>query len=159
MSHNWVFINSPHYRRFIERSRESRLVFWAAAAGLCGAAYLAAGVTMQLTNPDLDEEHSKDHSDQISKLPMHAQVGHRCLECVECVDVHAAAAVEAAWLSLSTSAATSRVGTHTIAPAVRSSDPSSPPQVAARRNREVLKAMITDVTTGKDQARYKSMLE
>jgi hypothetical protein len=75
MSHNWIFINSPYYRRFIERSRESRWVFWGATAGLFAVAVTAANVTMGLTNPGLDEEAGRDHSDQVSKLPMHTQVG------------------------------------------------------------------------------------
>lgn len=74
MSHNWVFINSAGYRRFIERSRESRWLFWGATAGLFGAAVLAANVTMEITNPGLDEEAGRDHSEQLAKLPMHTQV-------------------------------------------------------------------------------------
>ncbi|GBF93976.1 hypothetical protein Rsub_06225 [Raphidocelis subcapitata] len=73
MSHNWVFIKSPHYRRFIERSRENRWVFWGATAGLFAVAVTAANVTMELTNPGLDEEAARDHSDKLSKLPMHTQ--------------------------------------------------------------------------------------
>jgi hypothetical protein len=75
MSHNWIFIKSSGYRAFIERSRENRWVFWGATAGLFGVAIAAAQVTMGLTNPDLEEEATKDHSQQLAKLPMHAQVG------------------------------------------------------------------------------------
>lgn len=104
MAAHWIFINSPQYRRFIERSRESSLVFWGATAGLLGAAYLAANVTMGMTNPNSEEESSKDQGDLVSKLPMHAQV-------------------------------------------------------AARKNREHLKAMLHDVTSGQDKARYRAMLD
>jgi hypothetical protein len=81
MSHNWIFINSSAYRRFIERSRESRWVFWGATAGLFGAAFAAASVTMGLTNPDMEEQGAADRSDQVSKLPMHAQVRRAAAGC------------------------------------------------------------------------------
>lgn len=119
MSHNWIFINSPGYRRFIERSRDSRLVFWGATAGLLGAACLAADFTMRLTNPDLDELGGGGGSgdgaggaatpaaarpETLARMPLHAQL-------------------------------------------------------AARANREQLRAAMLDVQQGTDAARYRALLE
>lgn len=113
MSHNWIFINSSGYRRFIERSKESRLVFWGATAGLLGAACVAGDFAMRLTtHPDMQGDDSASggegpaaaRPEQLAKMPLHAQL-------------------------------------------------------VARTNRQHLRAMIDDVRTGKDDDRYKAMLE
>jgi len=129
-------------------------VFWGAAAGLFGVAVAGANLTMQLTNPDLEQEHMKDTSDQLSKLPMDVQVrwlGSAWMCCSlgagsgPLAFCHPAAAAAWVWCAL---AAQNHLPPHT-----------HQPKVAARRNREHLKAMIKDVASGKDGARYKSTLE
>jgi hypothetical protein len=74
MSAHWIFINSSAYRRFIERSRENRWLFWGATAGVLAVGVGAAQLTMGLTNPNMEEEGARDRKDELSKLPMHAQV-------------------------------------------------------------------------------------
>jgi hypothetical protein len=104
MSQNWIFINSPLYRRFIASSRERPWLFWGATAGLFGAAAATTSLVMGATNPNWQTEHERDVSAQVAKMPMHAQV-------------------------------------------------------QARHNREQLRAMIKDVTSGDDRARYRAMLD
>jgi hypothetical protein len=51
MSHHWIYINSPGYRRFIDASRRSPWLFAATAAALCCGAYQAAELASEATNP------------------------------------------------------------------------------------------------------------
>jgi hypothetical protein len=73
MAAHWIFINSAAYRRFVDASRGRPLLFWGATAGLFGAAALAAQAVMGLTNPNMEAEGARDRSEELARLPMHAQ--------------------------------------------------------------------------------------
>jgi hypothetical protein len=74
MSQNWIFINSPSYRRFIEVSKEKRWMLYAAAAAASGVSLFAGYVVVNATNPNFEEEGYKDKKTELAKLPMHSQV-------------------------------------------------------------------------------------
>lgn len=75
MSQHWIYINSPAYRRFVEASKENRWLLWGAALALGGVGWAAASTVSNLTNRDYEAEGYKSKNEELSKLPMHSQVG------------------------------------------------------------------------------------
>lgn len=76
MSQNWLYINSPRWRTFVAATRENRLLFWGSTGIACAAAALAATLTMNATNPNMEAEGYKDKSQELARLPLHTQVGY-----------------------------------------------------------------------------------
>lgn len=74
MSQNWIWINSPGYRRFIEASKEKRWMLYSASAVLAGVSLVAGYVVINATNPDYEAEGYKDKQEELAKLPYHSQV-------------------------------------------------------------------------------------
>lgn len=56
MSHHWIYINSPGYRRFIDASRRNPWLFAGTAAALFYGAYQAAEAVSEATNPGFREK-------------------------------------------------------------------------------------------------------
>lgn len=167
MSQHWIYINSPGYRRFVEATKSKRWLLWGTTLALGGLGTLAANVVMNTTNPNMAEEGYKSKDAELAKLPMHAQVHcdvfklkllaqqHRSYvwglllmqhqlqqQCSNCRCLCGLRNVViwqlcAEWCSV--------VGLGL--------------QVTARAQRDQLRAMILDVTEGRDKARYKDLLE
>jgi Spy/CpxP family protein refolding chaperone len=104
MAQHWIFMNSATYRRFVDSSRQNPVIFWGATGLLCAAASLAASLTMNATNPNMEADGYRDRSEEFSRMPAQAQA-------------------------------------------------------LARSNRQQLRAMLDDVASGRDAARYRSLLE
>jgi hypothetical protein len=76
MSQHWIYINSSAYRRFVEASKTKKWLLWGATFALTGLGAVAANLTMNATNPHMEEEGYKRKEEELSQLPMHAQVRH-----------------------------------------------------------------------------------
>lgn len=74
MSQHWIYINSPGYRRFVEATKQHKWLLWGTTLVLGGAAAVVSNVVMNTTNPNMAEEGYKSKENELSKLPMHAQV-------------------------------------------------------------------------------------
>jgi hypothetical protein len=75
MSHHWIYINSPGYRRFIDASKRSPWLFAGAAAALFGVAYQAAEMASEATNPGFREKGAR--GDATSELPVESRAAAR----------------------------------------------------------------------------------
>jgi hypothetical protein len=150
MSQNWIFINSAAYRNFVAASKERRSLLYSAGAVLGGISMAVGYVVMNLTNTGFEEEGYKSKQAELAKLPMHSQVRAR-------VCGRGPGAACARWWG--TRARWHRCSSDSRVPAPGL--PRSPPdaQVVARTNREQLRAMLLDVTSGNDSERYRSLLE
>lgn len=72
MSQNWIYINSPAYRTFVNATRSNKLLFWGVTAGLFGASMVAGSYVMYFTNPETQD--NSDTSSELAKLPLQSQV-------------------------------------------------------------------------------------
>lgn len=74
MSQNWIFINSPGYRSFVEATKQRPALLWGATAAATLVAAAAATFTMSTTNPGSEEKSRQTDEAEYKKLPMHTQV-------------------------------------------------------------------------------------
>jgi len=74
MSQNWIWINSPGYRRFVEASKERKWLLVTTGAALAGISMVAGYVVANATNPHYEDEGYKNKQDELKKLPLHSQV-------------------------------------------------------------------------------------
>jgi murein DD-endopeptidase MepM/ murein hydrolase activator NlpD len=71
MSHHWIYINSPGYRRFIDASKRNPWLFAGAAAALFVAADRAAEMASEATNPGFREKGTQ--GDATAELPVESR--------------------------------------------------------------------------------------
>lgn len=75
MSHHWIYINSPGYRRFIDASRRNPWLFAGTAAALFYGAYQAAELASEATNPGYRD--SGAAGDATGALPLESRAAAR----------------------------------------------------------------------------------
>jgi hypothetical protein len=75
MSHHWIYINSPAYRRFIDASRRNPWLFAGTAAALFYGAYQAAELASEATNPGYRERGAA--GDATRDLPLESRAAAR----------------------------------------------------------------------------------
>jgi hypothetical protein len=166
MSQHWIYINSPGYRRFVEASKQKKWLLWGTTLALGGLGTLAANMVMNTTNPKMAEEGYKNKDEELAKLPMNAQVRLYATAASSPVQVddllckllpgHRKQLVLQEGSSSRCYLCTAQLPQQCSCLFVYMFDAV---QVMARKQREHLKAMILDVTEGKDKARYKDLLK
>jgi hypothetical protein len=165
MSQHWIYINSPGYRRFVEASKQKKWLLWGTTLALGGLGTLAANMVMNTTNPKMAEEGYKNKDEELAKLPMNAQVCAYTAAASLAVHVDEFLCKLLAGHSKAAGATGGQQLTSQSLHACRNCISLRvlcilhAVQVMARKQREHLKAMILDVTEGKDKARYKDLLK
>jgi hypothetical protein len=144
MSQHWIFINSPGYRNFVERTKQRPSLLWGATAAASLVAAAAAFITMSTTNPGSEEKSRQTDEAEYRKLPMHTQV---------CLDVEQQ---QPAYAGRHCSKSFSPHHGHSTE---HDCTTLCWLQVIARTNREHLRAMMKDIESGTDKARYRDLLE